>query len=174
MPSQQGPEERSEQPLPLHCSASLRTVSFHNSVKFPPLSPCLQMRKLRPRWFKWLIQSQKTGQLWGQHSNLNCANCKDPVLPAALAVPFPTAPACQRTSTNSSLPFPEPLALALFLAQQVWERQECKMDAPLSPRRVSCPQPCRGSPPYLGLLLLRGVHDGGAAHLGQLTALAVE
>lgn len=28
--------------------------------------------------------------------------------------------------------------------------------------------------PHLGLLLLRGVHDGGAADLGQLAALAVE
>ena len=27
---------------------------------------------------------------------------------------------------------------------------------------------------YLSLLLLRGVEDGGAAHLGQLAALAVE
>lgn len=28
--------------------------------------------------------------------------------------------------------------------------------------------------PHLGLLLLRGVDDGGAAHLGQLSALTVE
>lgn len=29
-------------------------------------------------------------------------------------------------------------------------------------------------PPHLGLLLLSGVHDGGAADLGQFAALAVE
>lgn len=28
--------------------------------------------------------------------------------------------------------------------------------------------------PYLGLLLLGGIHDGGAAHLCQLTTLAIE
>lgn len=32
----------------------------------------------------------------------------------------------------------------------------------------------RSKSPYLGLLLLCGVHDGGAADLGQLAALAVE
>lgn len=31
-----------------------------------------------------------------------------------------------------------------------------------------------GSPPYLGLLLLRGIYNGGAAHLCQLTTLAIE
>lgn len=32
----------------------------------------------------------------------------------------------------------------------------------------------REAPPYLGLLLLRGVHNGGAADLCQLTTLAIE
>lgn len=34
--------------------------------------------------------------------------------------------------------------------------------------------PAEGRLPHLGLLLFRGVHNGGAAHLCQLTALAVE
>lgn len=39
-----------------------------------------------------------------------------------------------------------------------------------------CPAPtyAEGSPPYLSLLLLRGIHNGGAAHLCQLTALPIE
>lgn len=57
------------------------------------------------------------------------------------------------------------------------------MDAPFAPcgegsvgAALVCPAPiyAEGSPPYLGLLLLRGIHNGGAAHLCQLTTLAIE
>lgn len=45
-----------------------------------------------------------------------------------------------------------------------------------SPAQWVCvlPYPGRGNPPHLGLLLLRGIHDGGTAHLCQLTALAIK
>lgn len=39
---------------------------------------------------------------------------------------------------------------------------------------LGCPDLRRGKPPHLGLLLLRGIHNGGAAHLCQLATLAVE
>lgn len=83
---------------------------------------------------------------------------------------------CLSADQNSSMPFPEPLCWLFSLPStntQFGENRVKRM--PLSLPGV-CPALTHAerSAPYLGLLLLCGIHNGGAAHLCQLTTLAIE
>ena len=85
--------------------------------------------------------------------------------------PLVNSPASQLTRAEFCA-FPELPALAFVLDRH--HCGECGKQQDVRPAVKSAAAHRQAEAPYLGLLLLGGVHDGGAAHLCQLPALPVE